>query len=56
MPLKKCNQKNWLHFVERLIKISEGGITALDFRITKNNINEIKILNNSKDDLSICKD
>ena len=56
MLLKKCNQKKLVTFVERLIKISEGGITALDFSSIKNNINEIKILNNSKDDLSICKD
>ena len=44
------------YFIERLIEISEGDITVLDFSGTQNNFNEIKILNNSKDNLSICKD
>ena len=48
--------KNCPYFAERLIEISEGDITVLDFSGTQNNFNEIKILNNSKDNLSICKD
>ena len=53
MLLKKIQSS---YFIERLIEISEGDITALDFSGTQNNFNEIKILNNSKDNLSICKD
>ena len=54
--LEKMQSKNWPYFIERLIRISEGDITVLDFSYTQNNFNEIKILNNSKDNLSICKD
>ena len=53
--LEKMQSKNWPYFTERLIEISEGGIIALDFSGTQKNFNEINILNNSKDDLSICK-
>ena len=54
--LEKMQSKNWPYFIERLIEISEGDITAIDFSGTQNNFNEIKILKNSKYDLSICKD
>ena len=45
--------KNWQCFIERLIEISEGDITVLDFSGTRNNFNEIKILNDSTDNLSV---
>ena len=42
-PLEKMQSKNWPFFVERLIKISEGNITALDFGGTKNNFNPTRV-------------
>ena len=54
--LEKMQSKNWQYFIERLIEISEDDITALDFSGTQNKFNKIKILDNSKDNLSICKD
>ena len=54
--LEKMQSKNWPYFIERLIEISEGNITALDFSATQNNFNEIKILNNIKDNLNIHND
>ena len=42
-PLEKMQSKNWPFFVERLIKISEGNITALDFGGTKNDFNPTRV-------------
>ena len=53
---EKLPSKNWPYLIDRIIEICEGDISSLPLRTSNNEFNKVKIFNDSRDNLSICKE
>ena len=54
--LKNLQSKNWLYFIERIIEIFVGDILSSPLGTSNNEFNGVKTFNDSRDNLSICKE
>ena len=56
--LEVLQNKNWSYFIQKMLEVSQGNISSLNMSgVNSGNLSEdIKIINDTKDSLTICKD
>ena len=56
--IEKLQSKNWPCFINRLLKVSDGGISSLNLinlSQNQNDANELEVINDTIENLEICK-